>query len=202
MRSRSIAKGNADLGALFGYYSWNEGAYPPGAMRMTFVTNHDKNAWEGTQFEKFGDALPAAIVLSVVGDGIPLIYNGQEAGNTKRLEFFEKDPIRWREHPIGELYRKLFALEHANSALWNAPWGATMVKVPNDVETKVLSFVRENDREKVFAVLNFSDRRQTVTFGDGPHHGTYTEYFTGSAATFDAGTRLELEPWGYRVFVR
>ncbi len=198
----SIAKGNADLGALFGYYSWNEGAYPPGAMRMTFVTNHDKNAWEGTQFEKFGDALPAAIVLSVVGDGIPLIYNGQEAGNTKRLEFFEKDPIRWREHPIGELYRKLFALEHANSALWNAPWGATMVKVPNDVETKVLSFVRENDREKVFAVLNFSDQRQTVTFGDGPHHGTYTEYFTGSAATFGEGTRLELEPWGYRVFVR
>ncbi len=197
-----IAHGLADLNELFVYYSWNEGAYPPGAMRMTFVSNHDKNAWEGTQFEKFGDALPAAIVLSVVGDGIPLIYNGQEAGNPKRLEFFEKDPIVWREHPIGTLYRRLFALKHENTALWNAPWGATMIKVPNDVEARVLSFVRQNERDSVFAVLNFSDVPQTVTFGDGPHQGTWTEYFSGSAATFDATTRLRLEPWGYRVYVR
>jgi hypothetical protein len=54
-------------------------------MRTTFVSNHDKNAWEGTEFEQFGDALEAAIVLSVVGEGMPLIYNGQEAESTKRL---------------------------------------------------------------------------------------------------------------------
>ena len=36
------------------------------------------------------DAMNAAIVLSVVGDGIPMIYNGQEAGNPKRLAFFER----------------------------------------------------------------------------------------------------------------
>ena len=60
---------------------------------MTFVSNHDKNAWEGTEYEQFGDALDAAIVLSVVGEGIPLVYNGQEAGNEKRLEFFAKDVI-------------------------------------------------------------------------------------------------------------
>ena len=155
------------------------------------MTNHDKNAWEGTQFETFGDALPAAIVLSVVGDGIPLIYNGQEAGNTKRLAFFEKDPIVWRDHPIGTLYGRLFALKHENSALWNAPWGATMVKVPNSVDTRVLAFVRENQDHKVFAVLNFSGASQSVTFGDGPHHGTYTEYFTGTQATFDA-RRIQL----------
>jgi hypothetical protein len=28
----------------------------------------------------------------------------------RRLQFFEKDPIDWKEHPNGELYRKLFAL--------------------------------------------------------------------------------------------
>jgi glycosidase len=197
-----IARGEADLGALFGYYSWNEGAYPAGAMRMTFVSNHDKNAWEGTQFETFGDALPTAIVLSVVGEGIPLLYNGQEAGNPDRLAFFEKDTIVWREHPIGELYRKLFALKHENSALWNAPWGATMVHVPNSADTDVLAFVRENDDQAVFAVLNFSPEARAVTFGEGPHHGAYTELFTDASATFDAGTRLELEPWGYRVYVR
>ncbi len=78
------------------YYAWNEKAYPADIMRMCFVSNHDKNAWEGTEFEQFGEALEAAIVLSVVGEGMPLIYSGQEAGNDKRLEFFEQDPIVWR----------------------------------------------------------------------------------------------------------
>ena len=50
-------------------------------------------------------------MLSVVGEGMPLIYNGQEAGNTRRLPFFEKDPIDWKDHPNGELYKKLFALK-------------------------------------------------------------------------------------------
>ncbi|MDP2994840.1 MAG: hypothetical protein Q8N46_06920 [Anaerolineales bacterium] len=79
-----------------------------------------KNAWVGTEFEQFGDGLEATIALSVVGEGMPLIYNGQEAGNTKRLAFFEKDSIEWREHPPGELYKKLFALKKENTALWNA----------------------------------------------------------------------------------
>ncbi len=63
---------------------------------MAFVSNHDKNAWEGTEFEQFGDALQAAIVLSAVGEGIPLIYNGQEAGSDKRLLFFDKTPSTGR----------------------------------------------------------------------------------------------------------
>ena len=61
-------------------------------MRMTFVSNHDKNAWEGTEYEQFGDALDAAIVLSVVGEGIPLIYNGQEAGSDRRLRVLRQGP--------------------------------------------------------------------------------------------------------------
>ncbi|MFI5337485.1 MAG: alpha-amylase family glycosyl hydrolase, partial [Opitutales bacterium] len=174
-----IATGSADLSALFVYYSWNESSFPRDGYRMLFVSNHDKNAWEGTEFEQFGDAREAAIVLSVVGEGMPLIYNGQEAGNPRRLKFFERDPIVWREHPQGELYRRLFALKHANTALWNGPWGATMIPVPNSARDRVLSFVRRNGRDKVFAVLNFSPVPQTVTFGEGLFPGTYTDYFSG-----------------------
>jgi hypothetical protein len=54
-----------------------------------------------------------------------LIYNGQEAGNCKRLDFFERDPIEWQEHRNGEIYKKLFALKKANTALWNGRWGAS-----------------------------------------------------------------------------
>ncbi|TVR34442.1 MAG: alpha-amlyase [Balneolaceae bacterium] len=198
----NIAMGRADLNSLFVYYSWNERAFPKESIRMTFVTNHDKNAWEGTMFENFGDALEAAIVLSVAGDGMPLIYNGQEAGNDRALEFFEKDEIEWREHPIGDLYRKLFSLKKENSALWNGKWGATMIKVPNSAQTDVLSFVRENDKSKVFAVLNFSDQNHHVSFRESLYHGNYLEYFSNKETGLTSTTQLEIEPWGYRVFIR
>ena len=191
-----------DLGGLFSYYSWNESAYPPDSIRMTFVSNHDKNAWDGTEFEQFGDGLHAAMVLSCVGDGMPLIYNGQEAGNPKRLKFFEKDPIEWREHPNGELYRKLIALKKKNTALWNGHWGATMIGVGNSAPAQVFSFVRQNGQDKVFAVINFSAEPKTVRFKDGLYHGRYTEYLSNQPATLDASTKLDLEPWGYRVFVK
>ncbi len=197
-----ITMGKADLNSLFIYYSENEKAFPADALRMTFVSNHDTNASEGTEFEKFGEGLPAAMVLSVVGEGLPLIYNGQEAGNTRRLSFFEKDPIEWQEHPNGELYKHLFALKKRNTALWNGKWGARMIQVPNTVPDKVLSFVRQNSRDKVFAVLNFSGQPQTVTFGESLYHGSYTEYFNGERVELGDSTTLTLEPWDYRVFVQ
>lgn len=198
-----IATGQArDLGGLFIYYSWNERSFPPDSMRMTFVSNHDKNAWEGTEFEQFGKGLEASMVLSVVGDGMPLVYNGQEAGNSRRLKFFEKDPIEWKEHANGALYKKLFALKKANTTLWNGHWGAKMILVPNSAPDKVLSFVRQNDKDKVFAVFNFSDEPRSITFKESLYHGEYTAFFGGKRATLDASFRLDLPAWGYEAYVR
>jgi glycosidase len=197
-----ICKGQADVNSLYIYYSWNESAYPKEAIRMTFVDNHDKNAWEGTMWEQFGDGLEAAIALSVVGEGMPLIYNGQEAGNAKRLAFFDKDPIEWKEHRIGELYAKLFALLHEHPALWHGQWGATMVKVPNSAEAQVLSFVRQQGEGKVFAVFNFSAKKQSVSFREALHHGQYADYLGGSEAVFGPEDGLELPAWGYKIFVK
>ena len=196
-----IALGKGDLEQLRVFYAWNEKAYPADSMRMMFVSNHDMNSWEGTEFEQFGDALEECIVLSVVGEGMPLIYNGQEAGNDKRLEFFERDPIVWREHPMGELYRELFTLKRSNTALWNARWGARMINVPNSASESVLSFVRQNDRDKVFAVFNFSPTAVSVTFGESLCHGEYSE-FRGDAVTIDADTLMALPPWACRVLFK
>jgi glycosidase len=194
-----IAKGKADVGALFGYFSENESAWPAGAMRMVYVENHDQNSWHGTQFETFGPALTNAIVLSVAGEGIPLIYNGVEAGNPKRLEFFERDPIVWREHPNGAIYKRLIALKTRNKALWNAPWGARMVGIVNSAPSNVFSFVRQNDGHRVFAAMNFSAEEQKVTFKDGPHHGRYRDFDGGKAVTVSAETQMTLAPWSYRL---
>ena len=197
-----IVAGKKSLDRLVRYYARDFSRFPEGGMRMVFVSNHDKNSWEGTQFEVFGEALEAAIALSVVGEGMPLIYNGQEAGNERRLAFFEKDPIDWREHPIGDLYKKLLALQKENTAIWNGSWGAPMLRVPNDNMEHVISFVRQNDDDKVFAAFNFSPAPQQVTFAEALYHGEYLSFASGEPVTLGANTRLELEPWAYRVFVR
>jgi len=197
-----IAMGKANVGALNGHYYEKANSWPADGIRMMFVSNHDKNAWDGTQFELFGGALENAIVLSVVAEGMPLIYNGQEAGNPKRLAFFEKDPIEWREHTLGELYRQLFELKKNHSVLWNGHWGAPMIPITNTAPAQVFSFVRDNGKDKVFAVFNFSDEPQTVRFSESIYQGRYVIFPDNEPAILDESFELRLEPFSNRVFVR
>ena len=198
----AIATGQQDVHRLYVYYSWNENFYPQKVMRLLGVSNHDQNSWEGTEFERFGDALPAAMVLSFVSEGIPMIYNGQEAGYDKRLEFFERDPIVWQQHPHGDLYQQLIALKKNYSPLWNSDWGARMIPVHHNAEGNVLSFVRQDEQHTVFAVFNLSAKPQQLNFQHQLHHGDFTDYFSQQSQHFDATTELKLPAWGYRVFVR
>ncbi len=197
-----ICKGRADVSKLYRYYSHNESAFPKNSMRMTFVSNHDKNAWEGTMYEQFDKGLKNAIALSVVGEGMPLIYNGQEAGNTRRLAFFEKDPIQWKSDEIGNLYQKLFALMKKNTALWHAKWGSTMIKVPNTNESEILSFIRQNNSDKVFAIFNFSDKTQNVSFKESLYHGQYKDFDTNNTINLQANTTMTMLPWTYKIYVK
>ena len=197
-----IAEGRADATSLYPYYAWNRKFYPREAYRLLYTTNHDKNAWEGTEFETFGAAVDAVTVLSFISEGLPLIYNGQEAGNTKRLAFFERDPIAWKTAPQGELYRRLIALKKRNTALWNGADGAVMEPVPNSAPKQVFSFVRGNGRDKVLAVFNLSAQSVEVTL-TGPHPaGRYLDFDTGAATELHDGSTLALPAWGYRVFVQ
>ncbi|RDV24658.1 alpha-amlyase [Alteromonas aestuariivivens] len=194
-----IAHGRQPLDKLRKYYSWNERAWPRSAYRMTFVSNHDKNAWDGTQSEQFGPALEACIVLSVIGEGMPLIYNGQEAGETKRLAFFERDPIEWQPHPIGDLYRHLIKLKKSCSALWNGPFGATMIQVPNSRMSRVFSFVRGQDGDKVMVLINFSDQAVTFELEGNLSPGKYVDAIGNEPVEVKAGTLLSLPAWGYQL---
>jgi glycosidase len=168
---------------------------------MMFVSNHDKNAWEGTEYEQFGDALDAAVVLSVVGKGMPLIYNGQEAGNDRRLSFFDRDPIDWVDHPMRDFYSRLVALRRNTPALWSGAWGAPMINVPNDHPDDVLSFVRQDDSQRVFAIFNFSASPITAALGEELCVGRYQDFFSGLPVALAASASVELEPWGYRLLL-
>lgn len=201
----ALAHGKCSLDRLRKYYSWNERAWPHNAYRMTFVSNHDKNAWDGTQHEQFGKALESAIVLSVLGEGMPLIHNGQEAGESKRLAFFERDPIEWKPHPIGTLYKALILLKKRCAALGNGKFGARMLQVPNSHMQNIFSFVREDTTTKVFVAINFSDQPLAVTFLDPIINGTYLEWTVEREETVTPlvahKATITLPAWGYKVYV-
>lgn len=192
-----IAEGRADATALHPYYAWNRKFYPREAYRMLYTTNHDKNAWEGTEHEIFGGAAEAATVLSFVSEGLPLIYNGQEAGNRERLAFFERDAIEWKDAPEGELLRRLIALKKQRRALWNGADGAVMEPVPNSAPKQVLSFQRGN----VVAVFNLSAKPVDVTLKGTRHVGRFADFNGGDVTLADGGT-LALPAWGWRVLIK
>ncbi len=202
-RMHDIAMGNADVGALRGYYFYDQdNTWPTDAYRLTYTANHDQNAWVATQFDRWGDALEAVFALSVVGEGVPMVYNGQEAGNPKMLEFFERDPIVWQDHPLNDHFTSLIGLLETNEAIWHGDAGGQMADIANSSAAEVFSFVREKNGNAVFAVFNFSDQAQTIDFEGTLHTGEWTRFSTGEAISFDSNSALVLEPWAWRVFVR
>ena len=203
--SKRIAKGEADATGLFGYYAENESLWPREAMRMTYIENHDSNAWEGTLYENYGDALPAMTALAFTGEGLPLIHNGQEACNAKRLEFFEKDPIDWSQGKTcayGELLAQLIAFRDANPALHNGKWGARMSQVVNDRPQQVFGWVRQQGGNKVVGLFNLSNQPVEATLADGLAEGDYLEFRTGDAVSVAAGDTISLPAWGFRLLAR
>jgi hypothetical protein len=77
-----------------------------------------------------------------------------------------------------------------------------MIRVPNDAELQVLSFVRRNETDGVFAVFNLSDAPRDVTFRGTVHLGSWEDGFNGARVEIDADTRLAMDPWEWRVLVR
>ena len=200
--TKRVAKAQGDATSFYGYYAENESLWPREAMRMTYIENHDSNAWEGTMAENYGDALEAFTALSFTGEGLPLIHNGMEACNAKRLEFFERDPIDWDQNPdcsYGDLLKDLIAFRDANPALHNGKWGARMHKVENSAPEQLFGWVREQGGNKVVGLFNMSARPVTATLGDGIAAGTYTGFREDGAVTLAAGDTVTLPAWGYRL---
>ena len=72
----------------------------------------------------------------------PLIYTGQEIGLSRRLEFFEKDPITdWSANEYTEFFKDLVDLKHANPALAAGERGGK-VKWIETGDPDVLAFSR------------------------------------------------------------
>ena len=195
-----LVKDGSGAGAMRGYYAGQSETWPHAAMRMVYTENHDQNSWDGVAAQIYGDAYEAAIALSFVGSGMPLIYNGQEGDNDRQLEFFERDPIVWKEGRRKPLIEKLIALKTAQPALHNGRFGAGMVEVPTSETADVYAFTRGERGARVFAVFNLSPRAHRVSFRQARHHGAFVDAMTSEPADFTGGETLDLPAWGYRIY--
>jgi glycosidase len=151
-----MIQGRKSVLALDTVLGIERGAYPQGSLRMRFSSNHDENAWDAPDVEKFGirGAKLAAVLVNTL-PGIPLLYNGQEVGNKKRLKLFEKISIDWKDAgEFRKFYAKLFDLRK------NAPafTGGEMVRLSTSNATRVYAFSRVSGANKFVVVLNF-DRK-------------------------------------------
>ena len=131
-----LAQGSKTVQDLKDYVARDAARFPKEAFRLTFTSNHDENSWAGTEFEREGAAANACAVLCFTLPGSqPLIYTGQEIGLSRRLAFFEKDPITdWSPNEYTAFWKTLVNLKHNNPALaagekggeivwWEAPEG-------------------------------------------------------------------------------
>ena len=173
--------------------------YPKNAYKLYFTTNHDENSWNGTEFEKYGDAYKAfAVFTQTMYQSIPLIYNGQEMPNKKRLKFFVRDPIEWTgKYEMAPFYRSLLMLRKKNPGL-AADGDYKKIATAND--NAVFAFMRWKQGHKVVVVLNLSNQPQHFTIKDKNIFGICKEIFTGKIQTLAYTHDYVMNPWGYMVY--
>ncbi len=196
----SVARGEKTADSIRVCLNDMQRDFGPNAIPLLFTSNHDENSWSGTEFERMGEAVHQMAALTFVLPGIPLIYTGQEKGNTKRLEFFEKDTLQpHNSTEFTEFYKNLVALRKAFPALQVPPFGGTLKEVPHDGPSDILAFVRENEGNRVLALFNFSDQPVSFTLTGSQTDGTYLDWFSRTEYEISNNLTWDMEPHGYRI---
>ena len=167
-----------------------------------FTSNHDENSWNGTEYEKYGEWTLGLTVFSMTFPGIFLIYSGQELPNTKRLLFFDKDVIEWKEAAepgLSKFFSLGLKLRKKNKTL---DFRSSLERIHTSADEKVFAFQRRKDEDEIVVVLNFSGQALRVELYDERVKGNYTELFSGEERDFSLLRTLHLPTYGYLVFHR
>ena len=176
-------------------------AYPKGSIRMRFSSNHDENAWDRPDVEKFGinGAFLAAVLVNTI-PGAPLLYNGQEAANDKKLGLFEKFEIDWTKgKEFREFYAKLYAIRKSNPSLAVGEYQ----NVKNNMADQVYTFIRTDGKNTVLVALNFLNNECTAQLELPQKYSSakLTNAFTGKQASYKNAEKITLPKFGYKLFI-
>ena len=177
--------------------------FPRATLHMIFSDNHD----ERRAIARFGErgALAASALVFTL-DGVPLLYNGMEAGDTTESgapALFEKLPVFWanveRRPQFPQFYKQIISLRRDHSALrrGETEW------LRNSDEQRVVSFLRHDGDEELLVAINLSNRpfagRVEVTNGASFKDVTPDSVSRDRIAGLPA---LNLDSWGLRIFRR
>jgi alpha-amylase len=173
--------------------------FPPGAMHAFFTTNHDENSHSGSEYDRLGSAANAFAVLCCTLSGIPLIYSGQEMPNTKRLKFFDKDPIEWNgNYALQNFFKKLLTLRKSNAAM--VITDAPVLRIYSNDDRCVFSFLRKNDLDEVLVIINLSHEEKPLIQLKTDIQGRYKNIFSGEEIDISGESRFNLQAWAYQVY--
>ncbi|MFP5439429.1 MAG: alpha-amylase family glycosyl hydrolase [Bacteroidia bacterium] len=161
---------------------------------MNFTSNHDENAWHGSEYARLGDATQTFAALTYAMPGMPLIYTGQEYGSRHSMKFFEKDQMGYDNQRLFIFYRKLGVLKNTSPALAGAKNAASYTRLKTSDDIKILAFVREKLGRKVVYVANLSKDPVTFTV---PVTGNYLNYITGKKVNLTKDQQWQAKPWEY-----
>ncbi|HZH90622.1 MAG TPA: alpha-amylase family glycosyl hydrolase [Pyrinomonadaceae bacterium] len=198
--------------------AWEEehAKWPRGALHLRFSDNHD----ERRAIARFGErAALAASALMFTLDGVPLIYNGMEVGDTTESgapALFERLPIFWRiaerrpEFP--RFYKQIIELRRQSTALRRG----AVEWLRNSDEARVVSYLRRGGTEEIVVAINFSNRPFEGTL-EAPVAAGFADVTPDVApplppdapapihkprARTNTLPALTLDAWGYRIFRR
>jgi glycosidase len=192
---------------------WEEdkAKFPRNTLHMRFSDNHD----ERRAIARFGEkGALAAQALAFTLDGVPLVYNGMENGDTTESgapALFEKLPIFWqfaeRRPEFPKFYKAIIDLRKNSVALRRGD----LTWLKNSDESKVLTFSRKSGAEEILVAINMSN---APFFGSIETSGNFEEITPDIAAplppdddkakakskTNVALPVLTLDAFGYRIF--
>jgi cyclomaltodextrinase / maltogenic alpha-amylase / neopullulanase len=182
--------------------------FPRGSLHMRFIDNHDERRAIARVGER-GVLATMAIVFTL--DGVPLVYNGMEAGDTTESgapALFEKLPVFWqfaeRRPEFPRFFRRMIALRKANPALQQGE----VVWLKNTDETRVVTYARRLGAEEFVVAVNLSNDPFVGTIEAAGQFVEVTPDVSsdkpaaGPAQRPAALPALALDGWGYRIFRR
>ena len=172
---------------------------PKGALRMRFSDNHD----ERRAIARFGEkGALAAQTLAFTLDGVPMFYNGMEAGDSTESgapALFEKLPVFWqfqeRRPDFPRFYKSMIALRKNSVALRRGD----LTWLKNSDESRVLTFSRKSGNEEILVAINMTS---APFFGSVEASGNFEE-ITPNVERGTVGLPvLSLDSFGFRIFRR
>jgi glycosidase len=211
----NVLQGREPAGVLRSEWEKEAREWPVGALHMRFSDNHD----ERRALARFGEpAALAASALMFTLDGVPLIYNGMEVGDTTESgapALFEKLPVFWpiaeRRPEFPRFYKQMGALRRASDALRRG----SLEWLRNSDEARVVTYLRRTATEEVLVAINLSsqpffgsvevagDGFSDVTPEVGPPLPPDAPAPAQAARKHTVGLpSVALAAWGYRIYRR